>query len=87
MKSITEDNIQKFILDIDFTSDDWSVNQIKEAIQRMTGEVPGIKINYQKDVMINEIKGEAVEYKKLSSIEVVFTDLDDKIKRAEYLIN
>ena len=86
MKSMTEANIQKFIMDIDF-NEDWSVDLIKESIQRMTGEVPGIKINYQKDVLINEIKGEAVEYKKLSSIEIVFTDLDNDIKRVEYIIN
>lgn len=86
MKSMKEDSIQKFIMDIDFDGD-WSVNNIKESIKRMTGEVPGIKINYEKDVIINEIKGEATEVKKLSSIEIVFTDLDDKIKRVEYLLN
>jgi hypothetical protein len=87
MKSIKEDTIQKFIMDIDFTSDDWSVNNIKQTIKNMIGEMPGIKINYKKDVLINEIKGEAQEYKKLNSIEIVFTDLDDKIKRVEYIIN
>jgi hypothetical protein len=87
MKSMTENSIQDFIMSVDFKSEEWSVDLIKEAIQRMTGEQPGVKINYQKDVLINEIKGEATEYKKLNSIEIVFTDLDDKIKRVEYIIN
>jgi len=86
MKSMKEDTIQKFILDIDFNSD-WSVDMIKEGIRRMTGESPGIKVNYVKDVLINEIKGEATEFKKLNSIEIVFTDLDDQIKRVEYIVN
>lgn len=87
MKSMKEENIQKFIMDIDFTSEDWSVDVIKQSIKNMTGEMPGIKVNYKKDVLINEIKGEAQEYKKLNSIEIVFTDLDDQIKRVEYIIN
>lgn len=87
MKSVKENNIQNYIMGIDFSSDDWSVESIKESIKRMSGEMPGIKVNYTKDVLINEIKGEAQEYKKLSSIEIVFTDLDDKIKRLEYLID
>ncbi|CAG7579966.1 MAG: hypothetical protein SLAVMIC_00182 [uncultured marine phage] len=86
MKSMTENNIQNFILGIDFSAD-WSVEFIKESIKRMTGETPGIKVNYQKDVLINEIKGEATEYKKLNSIEIVFTDLNDQIKRVEYIVN
>ena len=87
MKSMTENNIQNFIMGIDFSGDDWNVEYIKESIKRMTGETPGVKINYQKDVLINEIKGEATEYKKLNSIEIVFTDLDDQIKRVEYIVN
>lgn len=87
MKSMKEDNIQKYIMDVDFTSDNWSVNEIKQNIKNMIGEVPGVKVNYKKDVLINEIKGEAEEVKKLNSIEIVFTDLDDKIKRLEYLID
>lgn len=82
-----ENNIHNYMMGIDFSSDDWSVDMIKDNIKNMSGEVPGIKINYTKDVLINEIKGEAQEYKKLKSIEIVFTDLDDKIKRVEYLID
>lgn len=87
MKSMKENNIQDYIMGIDFSSDDWSVNNIKNSIRNIVGEVPGIKVNYTKDVIINEIKGEAQEYKKLKSIEIVFTDLDDQIKRLEYLID
>lgn len=85
MKSMKENSIQNYIMEVDFDGD-WSVDMIKYNIQQMTGEVPGIKVNYQKDVLINEIKGEATEYKKLNSIEIIFTDLDDKIKRVEYLL-
>lgn len=85
MKSMKENTIQDYILSIDF-NEDWSVNQIKNDLRRLLGEMPAVDISYQKDAMINEITGEAKEVKKLHSISIVFTDLDDNIKRVEYLI-
>lgn len=85
MKSMKENSIQQYISAVNF-NEHWSVNDIKNGLQKLLGEIPGIKVNYEKDVSVNEIKGEAVEIKKLKSIEVVFTDLDDQIKKVEYLL-
>lgn len=85
MKSMKENAIQEYILSVDF-NEDWSVKIIKRDLKRILGEEPAIDINYQKDAMINEITGEAKEVKKLHSISIVFTDLDDDFKRVEYLV-
>jgi hypothetical protein len=51
------------------------------------GEEPGIDIIYKKDVILNEVRGEAEEIKKVEKISIVFTDLDDKFKKLEFLID
>lgn len=79
-------NIEKYIKDINFKTDDWSAKKIEKDLKSLIGETPAIKFNWEKDVMINEIKGEAKEYKKLESLVVVFTDIDDKIKSLEFKI-
>ena len=45
---------------------------------------PNVK---SEDVIVNEVTGTAIEYKKIQSVSVVFTDLDDKIKKIEILID
>jgi len=56
-------------------------------MRKFLGEAPGIDIEYKKDVLINEKEGTAKEYKRLEKIKVVFTDLDDKYKKLEFLID
>ena len=85
MKTITESNINNFMSGIDFKGN-WTVNEIKQGIQKFTGELPGVQINYKKDISINEIKGEVTEVKKVDNIEIVFTDLDNRIKRLSFNI-
>jgi hydrogenase maturation factor HypE len=85
--SMKEDSIRKFILDYDFSNENWSVNEIKANLKRLLGEEPAIKINYNKDVAVNEISGEAKEITKLASISIVFTDLDDNMKKLEFQLD
>ena len=87
MGSMKEESIRNYILSIDFNRDDWKLPQIKEEMRRFLGEEPGIDIIYKKDVIINEILGEAKEFKKIEKIEIVFTDLDDRFKKLQFLID
>lgn len=84
--SIKEDLIRKYIQEIDFNNDDWKLSKIKEDMRKFLGEEPGIDIIYTKDVMINEIIGESKEIKKISKVEIVFFDIDEKFKKLEFLI-
>lgn len=82
-----EESIRNYILSIDFNRDDWKLPKIKEEMRKFLGEEPGIDIIYKKDVIINEILGEAKEFKKIEKVEIVFTDLDDKFKKLQFLID
>lgn len=84
--SIKEDLIRKYIQEIDFNNDDWKLSKIKEDMRRFLGEEPGIDIIYKKDVMILEDSGIAKEIKKISKVEIVFFDIDEKFKKLEFLI-
>ena len=78
--------IKEYIANIKFKSDDWKLSKIKEDMRRFLGEEPGIDILYKKDVMINETTGEAVEFKDIDKVEIIFTDTDDKFKKLEFII-
>jgi hypothetical protein len=56
-------------------------------MRKFLGEEPGIDIIYKKDVILNEFIGEAEEISKVERISIVFTDLDDKFKKVEFLID
>lgn len=84
--SIKEDLIRKYIQEIDFNGDDWKLSKIEEDMRRFLGEIPGINVIYTKDVMINEILGTSQEIKKISKVEIVFFDIDEKFKKLEFLI-
>lgn len=86
MASLKENSIKNYIANIDFTSEDWKISKIKEDLRKFLGEEPGIDIIYQKDVMINELLGETKEITKVGKVQVVFTDLDDRLKKLEFII-
>jgi len=75
------------ISNVDFNREDWSLAKIKEDMRRFLGEEPGIDVIYKKDVIINEILSEAQEISKVDRISIVFTDLDDKFRKVEFLID
>lgn len=87
MASMKELAIREYISNIDFKRDDWKLSQIKEGMRRFLGEEPGVDIEYKKDVMINELRGEAEEIKSINKVSVVFLDLDDKFKKLEFYID
>jgi hypothetical protein len=87
MTSMKEMAIREYISKIDFKRDDWKLSEIKENMRRFLGEEPGVDIIYKKDVMINELKGEAEEIKAVEKVSIIFTDLDDRFKKIEFLID
>ncbi len=87
MDSMKEIAIKDYISRIDFKNDDWRLSQIKEDMRRFLGEEPGVDITYKKDVMINEFTGEAKEFKEIDRVSIIFTDLNDKFKKIEFVID
>lgn len=87
MASMKEIAIREYISRIDFKRDDWKLSEMKENMRRFLGEEPGVDIIYKKDVMINELRGEAEEIKSVDKISIIFTDLDNKFKKIEFLVD
>jgi hypothetical protein len=87
MYSLKEQAIRDYLSKVNWKRDSWSYSQIEESMRKFLGERPSMEINYQKDVMVNEISGESKEIKRLESISVVFTDTDEKIKKIKILID
>jgi hypothetical protein len=87
MVSIKEISIRDYISNIDFKRDDWKLSEIKEDMRKFLGEEPGIDVIYKKDVMINEVTGDAQEFKGINSVSIVFFDVDEKFKKLEFLID
>lgn len=87
MSSLKEMSIREYISHIDFKNDDWKLSKIKEDMRRFLGEEPGIDIIYKKDVMINEVTGRAQEFKDIDKIQIIFTDIDDRFKKLEFIID
>jgi hypothetical protein len=56
-------------------------------MRRFLGEEPGVDITYKKDVMINEFTGEAKEFKEIDRVSIIFTDLNDRFKKIEFVID
>ena len=55
-------------------------------MRRFLGERPSLDVSYKKDVVVNEVRGESREIEMIDKISIVFTDLDDKIKKVEIKI-
>lgn len=87
MASMKELAIRDYISQIDFKRDDWKLSEIKESMRKFLGEEPGVDIIYKKDVMLNELKGEAEEFKTVEKVSIIFTDLNDKFKRLDFLVD
>jgi len=87
MASMKEMAIPEYLSKIDFNRDDWKLSQIQKDMRMFLGEEPAIDILYKKDVLINEILGEAQEIKKIDKISIVFTDLNDKFNKLEFIID
>ena len=87
MYSLKETAIRQYISQIDWKRDNWSYQRIEEDMKRFLGERPTLDVTYKKDVMVNEVSGEAKEFKRLEKISIIYTDTDDRIKKLEILID
>ena len=83
MATLKEMSIREDVSQIDFKNDDWKLYKIKEDMRRFLGEEPGIEVVYKKDVMLNEVSGEAKEFVDVDKIQIIFTDTDDKFKKID----
>ena len=86
MSSMKEIAIREYVSNIDFKNDDWKLPKIKEDMRKFLGEEPGIDVIYKKDVMVNEVSGEAKEFVDVDKIQIIFTDTDDKFKKIEFIL-
>lgn len=86
MASIKENLVREYIASCDFNRD-WSYQKIQEDMKKFLGEIPGIDVQYKKDVLLNEREGTATEYQRVEKVAIVFTDLDDKFKKLEFIID
>lgn len=87
MYSLKETAIRNYISQIDFKRDNWSYQRLEEDMKKFLGERPTLDVKYQKDVMINEVSGEAKEFSRLEKISIIYTDTDDKIKKIDVMID
>jgi hypothetical protein len=78
--------IRDYVSKIDFKNDDWKTSKIEEDMRKFLGEVPGLNVIYKKDVMVNEVSGEAKEFVDVDKIQIIFTDTDDKFKKIEFIL-
>lgn len=85
--SIKENSIKNYIASIDFKKGDWNVNNIKSDMRTFLGEEPAVSISYKKDVMVNEFKGTSEIINAPHKMSIVFTDVDNKFKKLEFLID
>ena len=81
-----EQLIREYISNVDFKNDDWKTSKIEEDMRKFLGEVPGLNVIYKKDVMVNEVSGEAKEFVDVDKIQIIFTDTDDKFKKIEFIL-
>jgi hypothetical protein len=86
MNSMKADLIRKYVTNINFKTEDWSIHTMTEEMRKFLGEMPSVDIHYKKDVMVNEVTGKAKEIKQIEKVSIVFTDTDDKIKKLEFKI-
>ena len=84
--TLKEIAIREYLSNIDFNRDDWKLSKIKQDMRVLLGEEPGVDIIYRDDCIINELRGEAEEIKSVDKISIVFTDLDNKFKKLEFMI-
>ncbi len=96
-----EDMVKNYILNLDlsnFKTNNLTIKEIKEGLKNILGDIPGVEINYKKDIMIKEENGvkKRILDDNIKSITVAFIDgekLDHKsgvyipcVHRFEYII-
>lgn len=79
--------VRNFITSYKFDNANWKTSDIKKGLKGLLGEEVAIQVNYIRDVKINEILSTSEEVTIIESINISFTDDDDKIKTMEYKPN
>lgn len=82
--------IKNYLSNINWNSD-WSYKKIEDDLKEFLGETPAIKIDYKKDVLVNEMTGKAKEIEKVGKVVILFSDMnttDDtyKMDKVEILL-
>lgn len=77
--------IRNYISTIDFRTE-WDHNIIREDLKRILGEEPAIDVKWKRDVRINELRGKSEVFMEPETLDVIFTDVDDKIKKLSFKI-
>lgn len=86
MSSLKETIILNYMASVDFKKD-WSYELIEQDLAKSLGERPSMEVKYTKDVMILEGSKQAKEIKILDEVSIIYTDLDNKIKKLKITIN
>lgn len=84
--SLKEQAIRDYLAKVNFKTN-WNYQAIEEDMRKFLGERPSLQASYRKDVILNEVMGEAQEIKKLEKIAIIFTDTDDRLKKIEILVD
>jgi hypothetical protein len=78
--------IKEYLNIVNFKSGNWSIKQLEEALKAKLHETPGIDVKWAKDALLNEDTGKPEVYEYVEKISIVYTDVDDKIKKIEFLV-
>lgn len=57
----------------DLNEENLNVNQIKQDLQNIIGEYPGIDLNYETENLITEDGGDTIKLERLNSITIFYT--------------
>jgi hypothetical protein len=82
-----EELIRNYIMNIDFSGENWSISKIKEDMRTFLGEEPGIDVEWAKDAFLNEDSGEPEVIQKIKSLSIVFTETNDKFKKLNFILD
>lgn len=84
--SLREGIIKEYLSTVNFNENNWSYHTIESDLQKLIGERPSLRINRERDVMLTENMDESKEIEVIKSVDVIYTDDNDKIKKYTILL-
>lgn len=84
--SMRQEILNDYFSKVNFKKTDWTVNNIKKDIQILLGEIPAMQLEYRTVEKLNESTNAMEKIENLESIEITFTDDNDKFKTLKYII-
>lgn len=79
--TIKEQTIKDYISDINFKSENWSIDDMKRDMRKFLGEEPAIDVTYEKVAKMNEDHTKSYESLDIKDISIIFYDTDEKFKK------